>query len=159
MVKPMEGLDEIKNLMKSLSISDTEKKDQLNIFMLHSHIKWLEDHIKWLERRIDKLEGKIDRRKSPKLSEDDQSFQIEDYASAINTTKRARIFDFLLKNTKVEGKEIAKDISSDPNYVSYLMNWWVKKGLINSPYRGVFKLSVDEKMRKYIQTLVNDVLK
>ncbi|MFQ6105912.1 MAG: hypothetical protein ACE5NL_02455, partial [Candidatus Hydrothermarchaeaceae archaeon] len=149
-VKDME-IEEIKNLMKSLSLSDTEKKDQLNIMMLHSHIRWLEKHIDRIEARIDGLSSKEFQRASKPVKD-------IKYSSIINTPKRARMFELLLREDKVSGRRVAEYVRSDPNYVSYVLNQWVKNGILSSQSRGVFCLAVDEKAREYIRHLIEEVL-
>lgn len=146
-------IEEIKELMKSLSLSDTEKRDQINIAMLYSHIKWLEEHIKWLERSIDKLGRQGAVAPTPNIEEPDAN-----YSSIINTQKRARIFQYLLQSDKAKGEKIALYVGSDPNYISYFMNQLVRKGLVVSPSRGTFRLPADKETRKYISGLVSEIL-
>lgn len=140
-------IEEVKEMLNSLSLSDVEKKDQLNMLMLHAHIKWMEEHIKWLEKRIENLEEYREEKQSREVS----------YATIVNTPKRARIFDYLLKNEVAEGKEIAAYVGSDPNYISHTLNKWVREGILISPSRGSFKLPVDDRVKALIANLVDEI--
>lgn len=164
-----EKIDVIQYILGSLSLTDTEKRDQINIIELHSRIHYLEQENKELRELLREMNSNLSKFMQTDTSSIEESGTIDQkydetkilrecLSDFIKNRRRAILFKCLLDAKEVVKQEMISASKYNSCTISRLMVKLKKMGIIRKPEKSVYELCVDEETKGYIEKLLESWL-